>query len=569
MSNAATAKRAILGDLLVERGLITPEQRDKAMEIHARTGCRLGEIVVEEKFAAPEDILRVLAERAGLPFVRLRKGLVDLQVVSVIPREKAELHELLPLFRVHQKLTVAISDPTKVHVLTLIGKMTGCEIQAVVCPRPDILQMIQEAYGEGKAMIDEFIPFEGEDNLEIVETDTGGRFEDIAQQAGESPIIVLVNQIILKGIVERASDIHLEPERNFMRVRFRIDGILYEVMRQRIDLHPAVISRLKLMANVDIAERRLPQDGRIQVVAQGRTVDIRFSSLPGVTGEKVVLRLLDREKGVRSLEELGFGPDTLNVFRGLLRHPFGLILVTGPTGSGKTTTLYAALAELNSLEKNIVTIEDPVEYQFEIINQNQVREEIGLTFARILKHTLRQDPDIIMVGEIRDPETAQIAVQAALTGHLVLSTMHTNDAASSISRLLEIGVEPYLLAPSLIGVIAQRLVRTICPDCAAPYYPSQAELQALGVAPGSGFQLRRGRRCPKCYDSGYRGRIGMYELLHADKEFQNLLLTNPNLEQIRRHQTRNELPTLRKEGIKWVLEGKTTLEEITRAVVAE
>jgi len=374
---------------------------------------------------------------------------------------------------------------------------------------------------------------------------------------------------VLKAIKERASDIHIEPEQKFVRVRFRIDGVLYEVMRQRIDLHAPIISRLKIMANLDIAERRLPQDGRIQVLAQGRTVDLRFSSLPGVLGEKVVLRVLDRVAGVQGLGELGLAPETLALFRALLHRPHGLVLVTGPTGSGKTTTLYAGLQELNSIEKNIVTIEDPVEYQFEIIAQNQVREEIGLTFARILKHTLRQDPDIVMVGEIRDAETAEIAVQAALTGHLVLSTMHTNDAPSSISRLLEMGVEAYLLASSLIGVIAQRLVRTICPDCATTYYAAPAELETLGKSGQSGLQLKRGRGCSACFDSGYRGRLGIYELMPVDREFQKMLLENPTLDQIRENLRSHSLVSLRSEGFRRVLEGRTTLEEVTRAVSME
>jgi type IV pilus assembly protein PilB len=378
-----------------------------------------------------------------------------------------------------------------------------------------------------------------------------------------------VNLIILKATKERASDIHLEPERKFFRVRYRIDGVLYEVMRQKIELHAAVVSRLKIMANLDIAERRLPQDGRIQVVAQGRTIDLRFSSLPGILGEKVVLRVLDKERGVLSLDELGLGSELQTGVRTLLHKPHGLLLVTGPTGSGKTTTLYAGLRELNSIERNIVTIEDPVEYQFEVINQNQVREEIGLTFARILKHVLRQDPDVVMVGEIRDSETAEIAVQAALTGHLVLSTLHTNDAASAMSRLLEMGIEAYLLTSALIGVLAQRLVRTICPACAMPYYPTEAETAALGLAPGTKLQLRRGRGCTECYDSGYRGRIGIYELLSIDAAMRGLLLRNPTVDEIRRHQQESKMPDLRSEGLKLVIDGRTTHEEVTRAVHVE
>ncbi len=563
------SKKAPIGDLLVQRGLITEEQKEEALKQQHETGRRLGEILVESGLVPEAAITEVLADRAGLPFVRLRKGLVDPRIVGIIGRDKAEIYDVLPLFRIHNMLTLAVTDPHRVNILDIIRKLTGCDIQPVVTLREDIIKMIGESYEDSEAPIEEFVSELDEVDLELVSTETGGRFEDIAEMAGESPIINLVNQVILKAINERCSDIHIEPERQFFRVRFRIDGVLYEVMRQRIELHAPVISRLKIMANLDIAERRLPQDGRIQVLAQGRTVDLRFSSLPGVLGEKIVLRVLDREAGILSLEDLGFAPDTLTAYRTLLHNPHGLVLVTGPTGSGKTTTLYGGLKELNSIEKNIVTIEDPVEYQFEIVNQNQVRDEIGLTFARILKHTLRQDPDVILVGEIRDTETAEIAVQAALTGHLVLSTMHTNDAPSSVTRLLEMGIEPYLLASSLIGVIGQRLARTICPDCSTPYHPTQAELDALGVPEQSTLQLRRGRGCESCFDSGYRGRVGIYEMLIIDSEMEQLLFKDPNAAQIREHQLAKNLPTLRSEGLRQILEGKTTLEEVTRSVFVD
>jgi len=562
----ATAKHTRLGDMLVERGQITPEQLEDALRRQRETGQRLGEILVGLKVVSEEEVARALADRAGFPFVRLRKGLVDPRVVDRVPREKAELYEAIPLFRIHDRLAVALSDPHRVHVIDTLRKLTGCQILPVVSPAEDIRAMIADSYADQELAIQDLVPDLEGGEIEVVSTEIGARFEDIAEMAGESPIINLVNQVLLKAIKERASDIHFEPEQKYMRVRFRIDGVLYEVMRQRIDLHAPVISRLKILANLDIAERRLPQDGRIQVLAQGRTVDLRFSSLPGVLGEKVVLRVLDREAGVRGLSELGFASETLDLFRGLLHRPHGLVLVTGPTGSGKTTTLYAGLRELNSIEKNIVTIEDPVEYQFEIISQNQVREDIGLTFARILKHSLRQDPDIIMVGEIRDAETAEIAVQAALTGHLVLSTMHTNDAPSSISRLLEMDVEAYLLASSLIGVVAQRLVRTVCLDCDISYYATPAELEALGRSGTSGLQLKRGRGCAACFDSGYRGRLGIYELMPVDHEFQKLLLENPTLDQIREHLQARHLTNLRAQGLQRVLEGRTTLEELARAV---
>jgi type IV pilus assembly protein PilB len=567
--SATTPKRAFLGDILIQKGYITPEEKEKALQVQREGGRRLGEVLVEMGLVAEDDISRVLAEQSGLPFFRLRKGLVDPRVVELFPKEKAESYEVLPLFRVHNKLTVAISDPNKSFVVDALQKQTRCGVQLVVSPRADILRMIEENYDKGDVLIEDFLAnMDGED-IELITNETDERIEDITQMAGESPIITLVNQIVLKALRERASDIHIEPERGFFRVRFRIDGVLYPIMQQRIELHAPVISRIKLMANADIAERRLPQDGRIQVMADGRTVDLRFSSLPGVFGEKVVLRVLDRQRGVLDLDQLGFGADTMSALRRLLRRPNGLLLVTGPTGSGKTTTLYSALSELNSLERNIVTIEDPVEYQFDIISQTQVKEEIGLTFARILRHTLRQDPDVLMVGEIRDPETAKIAVQAALTGHLVLSTMHTNDAASSIARLLEIGIESYLLAPSLLGVIAQRLVRTICPECAMAYYAPAVELEALNRPGEEKLQLRKGKGCSACFDSGYMGRTGLYEMLTTSNDLQKLLIDSPSLEGIRRYQAEQKLPTLKSEADKLVLEGKTTLDEVARAVFVE
>jgi len=565
------AKKVRLGDLLVERGLITAEQRDEALRRQQVTGRRLGEILAEASLVTEEQTTALLAERAGLPFVRLRPGLVDPRIVGVVPQERARHYRVLPLFRLGDELVLAIEDPNKVFVLDILRKLTGCEIRPVVTLPEDIRRMTDEAYAgaENPIAVADFTAGLDEADLELVATETAGRFEDIAEMAGESPVIHFVNQVILKAIKERASDIHIEPERKYFRIRFRIDGMLYEVMRQRIEMHAPVISRMKIMANLDIAERRLPQDGRIQVLAQGRTVDLRFSSLPGVLGEKVVLRVLDRETGVLSLDQLALPADTLASLRGLIRSPHGLVLVTGPTGSGKTTTLYGGLRELNSLERNIVTIEDPVEYQFEVICQNQVREDIGLTFARMLKHVLRQDPDIIMVGEIRDAETAGIAVQAALTGHLVLSTMHTNDAPSSITRLIEMGIEPYLASSALIGILSQRLLRTVCPDCAAAYFASPAERAALGATEATSLQLRRGRGCEHCFDSGYRGRMGVYELLLVDHELRGILLENPSIERLRDLLAQRSHRGLRAEGLQRVLEGRTTLEELSRAVALD
>ncbi len=562
-------KRMLLGDLLVGRGLITQAQLDEVLRSQGKSGRRLGELLVEAGFVSSEDISLVLAEQAGIPYTRLDSGLVDRRAVDTLPREKARLHEVMPLFLVHNTLTLAISDPNRAFVADAVKKLTGFDVQLVASPRSDILDMIEEFYDEADLLVEDFISKRGAPRSLAGGYEAQEHVYDISQSSAQSPAIDLVNQIILRALKERASDVHIEPERDFFRMRLRIDGVLYPVIKHKAELHPAVVSRLKLMANLDIAERRMPQDGRIQVQAEGRPVDLRFSSLPGVFGEKVVLRVLDRRKELLTMEELGFSPGVLAGFRGLLARPNGLLLVTGPTGSGKTTTLYSALSELNSSERNIVTIEDPIEYQFEMITQSQVKAEIGLSFARILRHTLRQDPDIVMVGEIRDPETAKIAVQAALTGHLVLSTMHTNDAASSAARLLEIGIEPYLLAPSLVGVLAQRLIRTNCPECSAPYDPPPGGLASNGIEQAREPRLMKGEGCKKCFGSGYRGRTGVFELLPTSYELQKLILDSPGIDRIRSHQREVGLPTLVSEAEKLVLTGKTTPEEASRVIFAE
>lgn len=564
MITSQRPKTKKLGELLVEKGLLTEEQCHKALDVQKKTGKRLGQAVIDLGYVKEEDLLQILSRQMALPHIWLRKGLIDPKIVDVISGEKARLYKIMPMFRIKDTLIVATSDPQAIFVFDDIEKMTGLNVQPVLTRSIDIEKAITEYY-KGDIGIGDYNSVSG-DGTRLADMQRGRDSQKIEELDEGSPIINLVNTIILRAIRDKASDIHIEPDKNKLRVRYRVDGILYEVMTQKMELYPAIVSRMKVMANLDIAERRLPQDGRIQVMLEGRSVDLRFSSMPGILGEKIVLRILDKKNVILDLNQLGFSVDTLSNFQKLLKHPYGLVLVTGPTGSGKTTTLYAAMNFLNSIEKNIVTIEDPVEYQMEIINQNQVRDAIGLTFSVILRHTLRQDPDIIMVGEIRDKETAEIAIQSSLTGHLVLSTLHTNDSPSAITRLLDMGIEPYLISSSLTGVIAQRLVRTICSQCKTLFHPPSAVLERYNWPQEKNLQVAKGKGCPECYGSGYKGRAGIYELLEMNEALQTLILSNPSLEEIRRRLNESDHSSMEMEGLKKVKEQMTTFEEVSRAV---
>jgi len=432
----------------------------------------------------------------------------------------------------------------------------------VLARKEDILKLLNESLASDDLQFD--MIGDVDEDFAVIENMQVDDYAAIDEVAAGSPVVNLVNSIIQRAVHDGASDIHLEPFRTHSRIRFRIDGVLYEFTAPRVELHPALVSRLKVMANLDIAERRMPQDGRIQVHTQGRSVDLRFSSLPGLYGEKVVLRILDKNQAILDVNKLNMYDGNLRAFKQLLDSTHGLILVTGPTGSGKTTSLYAALNYLNSIEKNIVTIEDPVEYQIDIINQNEVRTGIGLTFAKILKHVLRQDPDIVMVGEIRERETAEIAVQAALTGHLVLSTLHTNDSIGAVTRLIDMGVEPYLLSSAMLGVVGQRLVRTICPGCKADSLASAEVIERYGWQDQGDVKLARGKGCEQCYDSGYKGRMGIHELLKTDGELQKLIISSPSRDELTAYLDQREFRNLFKDGMARVLERRTTIEEVSR-----
>ena len=568
MKRTSVPKRKRIGEILVSQGRMTPEQLSEFLRIQKATSKRLGTILVEKGILTEEELKLSLGEQLGIPHIWLRKGLVDPRIVHVLSKEKAVQFQVIPMFRVHDILILATSDAHALFVFDEVAKITKLDVQPVLCRADDIEEAIRLHYDEEVGM-DDLMSEIDEAAIDVVPDAVEREINEIAEMAEGSPVINLTNRILLKAIRDGVSDIHIEPDRNKFRVRVRIDGVMYELMSPKPEMHPAVVSRLKVMANLDIAERRIPQDGRIQVAADGRMVDIRFSSMPGIHGEKVVLRILDKNRSLLDLNKLGFAAKMLDRFKALLKKPYGLIIVCGPTGSGKTTTLYSAITMLNTIEKNIVTIEDPVEYQLEMVNQSQVREGIGLTFAKILKHTLRQDPDIVMVGEIRDRETAETAIQASLTGHMVLSTLHTNDSPSAITRLLEMGVEPYLISSSLLAGLAQRLVRTICPACKTGYYAPKSVLKELGIDENEKKQLIKGKGCSECYDSGFKGRIGLYELLEVDEGLQSLILTNPTSDALKGYLKGTGHRTLKDLGYEKVLEGVTTIEEVARATFVD
>jgi len=465
-------------------------------------------------------------------------------------------------FNVRGVLYLATAKPQDMPIFDEVSERLHCQVRPVLARKEDIQKVLNESIGIADMQFD--MVGDVDEDFEVVENLQLDDHSTIDEVAAGSPVVNLVNSIIQRAVHDGASDIHLEPFRTHSRIRFRIDGLLYEFTAPRVELHPALVSRLKVMANLDIAERRLPQDGRIQVHTQGRSVDLRFSSLPGLFGEKVVLRILDKNQAILDINKLNLSSGNLSLFKTLLDANNGLILVTGPTGSGKTTSLYAALNYLKSIEKNIVTIEDPVEYQLDIINQNEVRDGIGLSFAKILKHVLRQDPDIVMVGEIRERETAEIAVQAALTGHLVLSTLHTNDAVGAVTRLIDMGVEPYLLSSALLGVVGQRLVRKVCPNCKYEFLAPPELVDQHGWHDEGDVKLAKGKGCEECYDSGHKGRMGIHEILKTDPDLQKLIISSPSRDELTDYLAGRGFHNLFKDGLIRVLDRNTTIEEVSR-----
>jgi len=556
-----------LGSLLVEKGYLTPDALDAALETQRQAGRAklLGEILVEEGLCTEEQIVECLAEVYGVPYARLDQRMFDLKAVDLLPREYIEQNLVLPLFAVRGVLTVAVSEPANLFLIDEIRNLSGMQVQIVAATAKDIRRMITTLPNSKVFVIDDIIEDSGAADVTLIEEsieDIG----DVAEIAGQSPVIRLVNYIVFNAVKEGASDIHIEPAERCMRVRYRVDGKLHKALEVPLHLLGAVTSRIKIMASLDISERRLPQDGRVNVLMEGRRIDLRVSIFPTTRGEKTVIRVLDTRSISLNLEDLGFAEDVLEKFRRHIFAPNGIILVTGPTGSGKSTTLYAALSAVSSMENNVCTVEDPIEYHLPLINQFQVQSKIGLTFAKALRTLLRQDPDVIMVGEIRDEETARTAIQAALTGHLVFSTLHTNDACSAITRLINMGIEPYLIGASLNLVLAQRLVRRICPNCKQSYEPNRTIRKALERMGYDFHEYYRGAGCRACRNTGFKGRIGVHELLVVSDELRDAIVSNPSIGNIRQIALRDGMITLAHDGFRKVREGITTVEEVIQIV---
>jgi type IV pilus assembly protein PilB len=596
-----------LGEILVREGLITPEQLDEALKFQTKNGGRLGSAVVKLKFAEEEDVTEILSGQFGVPSINLGSFDIEESVLKLIPAEVARKYLLIPISRTGASLTIAMADPSNVFAQDDIKFMTGYHVEPVVASENAISRAIEKYYGSGKSLtvssteidtredvrsryMDDFDDFDGNsisseeggaefinvddfddlvsgavDELEVVDEDEDDAI--ISVEDLEAPIVKLVNGILIKAINMGVSDVHFEPYEKSFRVRTRLDGVLRKELGLPLKIKDAVTSRVKIMANLDISERRLPQDGRIKMrLGPRREMDFRVSTLPTLFGEKVVLRLLDKTNLQTDMTQLGFSERQLAEFQEAIHKPYGMCLVTGPTGSGKTTTLYSALTQLNSISDNIMTAEDPVEYNLMGINQVQMHDAIGLNFAASLRSFLRQDPDIIMVGEIRDYETAEIAIKAALTGHMVLSTIHTNDAPTTINRLLNMGVEPFLVASSVISIVAQRLARTLCPKCAEPVQVPHEALIHIGFKENEigSFDVMKGRGCPYCSHTGYKGRVALFEVLTITDEIRELVLRGASAMEIRETAVALGMQTLRGSGLEKIREGRTTIEEIVR-----
>ncbi len=552
-----SAKKMRLGDLLVDAGKLTHDQLMDALKRQKKSGKKTGELLVHDGYVTERDIIEALDMQLGIPHIDLNNHNIDGQIVRLVPENLAKKHVLIPYSKKNNKLLIAMADPLNILAIDDVKMATGLEVEPAISTKRQIINFIEVYYGNHNEsnVIEEFNLQEDTSDIETLD-------EDIIKEINNAPIVRLVNSIIKQAVKSRASDIHIEPFEKQIRVRVRVDGELQEIMTPPKTAHSAIVTRIKIMGNMNIAEKRVPQDGRIEFKIEDKEIDLRISVLPTVFGEKVVIRLLDRTNFLMSKQQLGFTDVNLTRYDNLIKNPYGILLVTGPTGSGKTTTLYTALREINTINKNIITVEDPVEYRLHGINQVQVNYKAGLTFANGLRSILRQDPDIIMIGEIRDAETAAIAVRAAITGHLVISTMHTNNAPATVSRIVDMGIEPYLISASLSGVIAQRLVRKICDKCKTSYVPSQYEMEILDIT--DNVPIFKGQGCSECYDTGYKGRTAIHEIMNISNEMKSLIDRKAGVSIMRETAIKEGMITLRENCRQLVLDGITTVDELIR-----
>ncbi len=562
-------------ELLVKENLLTPDQAQKATAEQRKTSERLAAVLKRLGFLTEEDLLDFLSRKYGIPVINLQRVEVTDEIVRLVKKDIVQKYQVFPVRKVGNTLTLALSDPTVVLAIDDVQFATGLHVIPVLASDAAIRDAIDKHYNvDSQAGIDEILKKEqqvGADSLELVDRAQKVDITEVGEQAGDAPVIRFVNLILADAIRKRASDIHLEPYEKVFRVRYRIDGVLHDVMAPPKQMEAAILSRVKIMANLDIAERRLPQDGRISVKFASKEVDLRVSSLPTIFGEKIVMRILDKTGVVLDLAKLGFEEDDLERFKRVIQTPYGMILVTGPTGSGKSTTLYAAVSTINQADINIMTAEDPVEYNLPGVNQVQVRDDIGMSFTTALRSFLRQDPDVILVGEMRDAETAAIAIRAALTGHLVFSTLHTNDAPSTVTRLLDMGIVPFLVSSSLLMVVAQRLCRRICVECREQIELPLSALLDVGFEPeeAESVKIYKGMGCANCANTGYRGRMAIHETLYINPELQDAIVRQRPANELKEIATKHGMRTLRQSGLRKVATGVTTLDEIIRVTFAD
>ncbi len=559
--------RRSVGSILLARNYITEETLQQAIKAQQSSNEPLLKILIDQGAINDNIKARVLAEQWHMPFVDVLQKDITADVLALVDQERAKRYGFIAFERAgNGVVNIALSDPTNIELMDYLLATYGRDTQFFVAAKDAIYGAIEKYYVVGNSIKEA----SSEAKTEILsEASDEISIEQLREMGQDAPVIRLVNTLITQAIVERASDIHIEPQKDHLRIRYRIDGILQERQKLPHNIQPGVLSRVKIMAGMDIAERRKPQDGRISLRIENRSIDFRVSSLPTIFGEKIVLRILDKSSATVPLEQLGFLEDTLKAFNSVINQPYGMIIISGPTGAGKTTTLYSVLNRLNTSGKNIVTVEDPVEYQLDGLNQVQVNNKADLTFANALRSILRQDPNIILIGEIRDSETAQIAIEAALTGHLVLATLHTNDAPSVATRLIDMGVEPFLIASSLIGATAQRLARKICPDCKEPYHPPVAALEGLGLSARDKIEdltFYRGVGCPKCHGTGYRGRTGIHEMMKVDDDVRRLILHKASARDISQMARSHGMRTLLEDALVKATEGIISLEEVLRVV---